>query len=126
MQFPERYSHQTSVFKPRLFALSYSIAIMYAKFFTIAALVSAVVAVPSVLGQSGQCTSGSVQCCQRIGSPSDTISHLQTMPDTEGLVGDIVKNGVLNGVKGLVGLQCTPVTGQGASGVSWLVLFIDQ
>ena len=99
---------------------------MYAKFFTIAALVSAVVAVPSVLGQSSQCTSGSVQCCQRIGSHSDTISYLQTMPDTEGLVGDIMKNGVMNDVKSLVGFQCTPVTGQGASGVSWLVLFIDQ
>ena len=99
---------------------------MYAKFFTIAALVSAVVAVPSVLGQSGQCTSGSVQCCQRIGSHFDTISHLQTLPDTEGLVGDIIEDGVMNGIEGLVGLQCTPVTGQGASGVSWLVLFIDQ
>ena len=126
MQFPERYSHQTSVFKPRLFALSYSIAIMYAKFFTIAALVSAVVAVPSVLGQGYGCSAGSVQCCQRIGSPSDITQHVEGLPNAASLIGQIMQGGVLNGVKGLVGFQCTPVTGQGASGVSWLILSIDQ
>ncbi|KAL9712170.1 hypothetical protein Ac2012v2_005247 [Leucoagaricus gongylophorus] len=91
---------------------------MYAKFFTIAALVSAVVAVPSVLGQGYGCTTGSVQCCQRVGSSSDITQHVEGLPNAASLIGQIMQGGVMNDVKSLVGFQCTPVTGQGASGVS--------
>jgi hypothetical protein len=67
-------------------------------------------------GNSGQCNTGNVQCCNKVTDSKDREAV-----------------GILNGlglllheIVGDVGMECSPVTGIGAGGGSWYVSLIQD
>lgn len=89
---------------------------MYAKFFTLAALAAAVVAVPTG-GNTNKCNVGSVQCCNSVQTTkSETVQGIAQAHD---LIGAAL---ALAPITALVGVTCSPLTAVGIAGNSWLVL----
>lgn len=64
--------------------------------------------------QSNQCNTGSLQCCE---STQDASSS--TVTGLLGLLG--LLDVILGDITGQVGVTCSPITGVGVSGTSWLV-----
>ncbi|KAF9443405.1 hydrophobin [Macrolepiota fuliginosa MF-IS2] len=82
---------------------------MLTKFFIICTAAATIVSAQGTVGSStvnkttGECNVGSLQCCKQVQKPAD--KSVQNQLDLAGLAA-----GTLNG---LVGVQCSPITGLG-------------
>ncbi|KDQ59516.1 hypothetical protein JAAARDRAFT_126367 [Jaapia argillacea MUCL 33604] len=77
---------------------------MFTKTFAVLSLISLVAATPTPQGSSN-CNTGSIQCCNSVQSAS-----------TKGLAARLgLSDTILQGVTGLVGIDCSPVTLVGTS-----------
>lgn len=87
---------------------------MYAKIFTLAALVAAVVAVPTG-GDVNKCNVNNVQCCNSVQSANSQT--VQGIAQGNALVAAAL---ALAPITVPVGVTCSPITAVGIAGNSWL------
>ena len=91
---------------------------MQSKVFALATLALATLAAATPTRRqddpSNQCNTGSLQCCE---STQDASSS--TVTGLLGLLG--LLDVILGDITGQVGVTCSPITGVGVSGTSWLV-----
>jgi hypothetical protein len=90
---------------------------MYAKFFALASLVAAVVAIPQ--GGSQICSTSTQACCNQVQSV-DHPAVQQALQGSGFSLADV--EAAIGGVNALVGLDCSGVNVIGISGNSWYVL----
>ncbi len=91
---------------------------MQSKIFALATLALATLAAATPTRRqdspSNQCNTGSLQCCE---STQDATSS--SVAGLLGLLG--LLDVILGDLTGQVGVTCSPITGVGVSGTSWLV-----
>ncbi|PPQ99246.1 hypothetical protein CVT26_014102 [Gymnopilus dilepis] len=68
--------------------------------------IPALLALPILAAAQSVCTTGSLQCCEQVGNVSNSIIHN---------VLTLILGPTLPTITGLVGVECTAITGVGAS-----------